>query len=351
MSSRKPSLPAAPPKHLTDVITPMLTPCHEDRSIDHDGVRNLIRWLKSRKVVRSVFVRSGTGGMWTLSVEETKRLIETTVEEAAGEIGILANCSGEFKGKLAERPDPKRYLDQSIELAAYARDHGADAAVLVLPYPLAPKPGQAMEDLVFDYYKTVADAVDHPIFIYQTPGMPDEYHATAQLMRRLVSLPQICGIKVSTDKHDVFDPVAEGVKDAPHFALIAGSEFFMLEALKLGAVGVLGGGATTQPELLYAAKWHYDRGNLERAAEVQLEVTACEKAVSSLGPFSGSVRMVLLGQMGYPMGPYTRGRTVYGAGGGALPRRMDLFVEAARQIIELFAGPYREAVQAGRDMP
>jgi hypothetical protein len=42
---------------------------------------------------------------------------------------------------------------------------------------------------------------------------------------------------------------------------------------------------------------------------------------------------------------------VYGAGGGALPRRMDLFVEAARRIIELFAGPYREAVQAGRDMP
>jgi len=199
----------------------------------------------------------------------------------------------------------------------------------------------------------VTKAVDIPIFIYHAPGIPDEYNATASLMRRLVTLPQICGIKVSTSEHEVFDPIAEGVKEAPHFALIAGSEYFFHEALKLGAVGVLGGGCTTHPEILHAMKWHWDRGNQDRVAQIQLEATACEKTLSALGRFSRSVMMLVIGRQGYPMGPYTRGRTVYdkGAAAGALPQRIDAFVDAAEAIIQAFAGPYREAVHAGRDMP
>ena len=279
-----------------------------------------------------------------------KAFIETVADEAAGEIGVLAGCSGEFDGSRERRVDRGRYVAQSIELAALARERGADGAVLVIPYAF--DPGASVDDTIVGYFEEVCAAVDIPVVIYQAPGIPPQYQPSADLMRRLVRIKGVRGIKVSTSEHEIFDPVAEGVKDAQGFALIAGSEYFLLEALKLGAVGCIGGGATTQPELIHALQWHYERGNLDRAAAVQAEVTACEKALAALDKGRRSLKKIYVSRKGYPMAPFKRPRGLM-YGGKATRRGFDseVFADAGEHVADTFVAPYREAAQAGREPP
>ena len=341
--------PAAP-KFLTGVIAPMFTPRYADGRLDLGGARNLVKWFKSRKCVSSVFARSGVGEMYAFTVDEARRLIEAVVDEAAGEIGVLAGCAGEWNGNPEQRPDPARYTAQAVELSRFAQERGADAVVLVLPSALPAEPNTPLEDTIFNYYRTVNDAIAIPIVIYQPPGMLPEYCMTPSLMRRLVALPRIGGMKLSTTDHAVFDPIAKVVA-ATGFGMIAGAEHFYLDALDRGAVGVIGGGCNTHPEMIYAVGYHYHAGRFDRARLAQDQVNETLSELNAL-KISGAVAGKLyVAAQGYPAEPYNAKRKSeqpYGGGSGLPPADlMKVFAEIVDRRVEA----YRTAVQEGRELP
>lgn len=342
---------ASPPTFLTGVIAPMFTPRHADGSLDLPGARTMVRWLKDRKCVSSVFARSGVGEMYAFTVEEARRFIDAVVDAASGEIGVLAGCAGEFDGNPEHRPDRARYTAQAIELAQFAQQRGANAVVLVLPSALRPEPDVPLEDIIFNYYKAVNDAITVPIVIYQPPGMLSEYCMTPSLMRRLLTLPRIGGMKLSTTDHAVFDPICKIVAYSG-FGMIAGAEHFYLDALEQGAVGVIGGGCNTHPEMIYAVGDHFKAGRLERAREVQRDVNETLEALNAL-KISGAVAGKLyVASKGYPMEPYNaRRKSVqpYGESAPELPPA-DL-VRKFTETVDTRVAPYRSAIQEGRELP
>lgn len=346
------SLPLPLP-FLTGVIAPMYTPFDSKGNIDLPGVKEMVGWLKSRRVVRSIFVRSGVGQMYTYRLTEAKQVFDAAIEAAGGEIGILAGCAGEFpevieskgeylsqKSRPADRSprlDREKYTAQSIELAQYAKERGANAAVLVLPWALDRK-GSTVEDVTFEYYRAVNDAVDIPIAIYQAPGIPEEFRLTPQSLRRLLTLERISGMKVTTTDAAVFAPIAEVVRGT-RFALIAGAEHFFLQALQMGACGVIGGGCSTHPELIYAVQHHFEAGDTERAEKAAAEV---ERLIRERPrDIHVSDKMYIL-RKGVKIQPYSR---------PAQPLPDDAAVERLERFIDEAVGPYREAVQSGRLLP
>lgn len=347
----QPGSQPSPPEFLTGVITPMFTPRQRDGRLDLDGARNVVKWLKSRKCVSSVFARSGVGEMYAFTVDETRQLIDAVVGEAAGEIGVLAGCAGEFNGDPQNRPEPARYVEQAVALSQHAQERGANAVVLVLPSALTAPAGASLEDTIFDYYRAVNDAVGIPIVIYQPPGMLPEYCMTPALMERLAALPRVGGMKLSTTDHAVFDPVCRVVAYTG-FGMIAGAEHFYLDALEQGAVGVIGGGCNTHPEMIYAVGHHFQAGRLDRARAAQENVNATLKELNAL-KISGAVAGKLyVASKGYPMEPYQarrRAAAAYGEEPKELPPRE--LLDKFSQIVDSRVAPYRSALQEGRELP
>jgi dihydrodipicolinate synthase/N-acetylneuraminate lyase len=94
---------------------------------------------------------------------------------------------------------------------------------------------------------------------------------TPGLLCRLLELPRVAGMKVSTHDDAMFGPLAEVVRGTS-FALIAGDETYYLSALQQGAVGVIGEGCSVYPEILEAIRQRYQAGDISGAQQAQEDV-------------------------------------------------------------------------------
>src|SRR6185369_10541752 len=115
----------------------------------------------------------------TLSHAEHKRVIEICVATAAGRVPVIA---GTGSNSTAE----------AIELTRHAKQAGADAALVVMPYYNKPTPeGQ------YRHFKAINDAVDLPVIIYNIPGR-SVVDMSVDTMARLAKLPNMVGVKDAT---------------------------------------------------------------------------------------------------------------------------------------------------------
>lgn len=322
---------------LTGVIAPFWTPVDASGQLDFAGTRGMVDYLADTGAVRSIFGRSGMGKWHTFTMEEAKRFADVLIPACRKHgLGVLVGAMGEYIGKnRGERADPLRYTEQSIELVNYAQEAGADAAVLVIP-DMLPATDSPAAEVVWQYYKTVHDATRLPLVLYQPGGTDPAYQLTPKLMRRLVTLPRIVGLKLSTDREEVFAPIAD-VVSGTGFALIAGDEAFYLRALQLGACGVIGGGCMIWPEVLWAVGYYYRRGDVQRAQQAQEAVWQLEAL------HRGKDSCVLWKQVmianGGKFQPYDRS--------GTPPYPHEVVVEAMQEWKRLTA-PYRRLCHAQR---
>src|SRR4051812_22034811 len=132
-------------------IVAIVTPMHADGSLDFPGLRKLIDWHIAEGTDGIVIVGT-TGESATVSVAEHCELIKTTVEHARGRIPIIAGTGGNSTA-------------EAIRLTECAKEVGADAALVVVPYYNRPS-----QEGMYQHYKAVAEAVDLPIILYNVPG-------------------------------------------------------------------------------------------------------------------------------------------------------------------------------------
>jgi len=294
---------------LTGVITPMLTALNEDLSLDEEGNRSLIRWYKRTGAVTTIFVRSGTGQMFTYSYDEVKTMIDLAIPEAKGDLYIMPGTSGTFPdGDESRLPKESDYVRETLELSAYAERRGADAVVVL---PLGLTPSAKFEDKIYDFYKKVDDALSIPIVIYQPPGVRPPYTMTPALLHRLAGLPNVKGMKFSTSDMQRFGLLCGATKDRD-FTMVSGHEGAFLPSMVLGAGAVIGGGCNTHPELIRAVFDAFMKGDLEGARQAQFKVSALLNvrfgASDQYSPVTLNTQKLYLARKGVKVKPYHRGR-------------------------------------------
>lgn len=253
---------------LRGVIAPMLTPVHADHSIDVVGAREMCRWLASTGAVSAVFVRSGMGRMHTFTLAEA-RLLAATVRDALPQgMHVLGGASGEWLGRdRRERPDAEAYIAQAIALTNDYEALGLSAAVHVMPEAIAAGVGNA-EEASYAYYARVHEATRLPLVLYQPAGLPVECRLTERLVVRLLEMPRIAGLKLSTTDDEVFGPVADAV-GGRRFGLICGHEGYFRRGLAQGSVGVIGQGCNGYPEVLGAVQRGWEQRDDVLAARAE----------------------------------------------------------------------------------
>src|ERR1035441_455422 len=132
----------------TAIVTPFLA----DGSLDEKALRALVAWQIESGI--DFLVPCGTTGETpTLSHAEWRRVIEITIEVAAGRVPIVAGatsyCTAEAVAKASE----------------VAKLKGVDAILTASPY--YNKPTQEGQ---FHHFRSIAEAAGIPIVIYNVPG-------------------------------------------------------------------------------------------------------------------------------------------------------------------------------------
>src|SRR3954463_7052818 len=131
--------------------TALVTPFNTDGSIDEDALRAFVDW-QIDEGIHFLVPCGSTGEAATMSVDEHRRVVQITVEQAKGRVPIVAGAGSNDTQK-------------AIALSKAMRETGATH--LLHTSPMYNKPPQRG---IVAHYKAIAEAVDLPIVVYNVPG-------------------------------------------------------------------------------------------------------------------------------------------------------------------------------------
>ncbi|MGA8617046.1 MAG: 4-hydroxy-tetrahydrodipicolinate synthase [Candidatus Sulfotelmatobacter sp.] len=199
--------------------TALVTPFHQDGSIDDGALRNLVAWQVESGI--DFLVPCGTTGETpTLTHDEWLHVIDTTIEVAAGRVPIVAGATSNSTHEAAEK---------AKEIAAHP---GVDAILTASPY--YNKPTQEGQ---YRHFRAIAEAVgDKPVILYNVPGRTAA-NIEPGTLARLAEIPNIVGVKEASGNMTQIAEVLNAVPDP--FLVFSGDDAVTLPVIALGGVGIV----------------------------------------------------------------------------------------------------------------
>ena len=270
--------PSAP---LTGSIVALVTPMHDDGSVDYPALRKLIDWHIAEGT-DCIGVVGTTGESPTVNVEEHCEIIRVSVEQAAKRVPIMAGCGANSTA-------------EAIELARFAKKVGADSQLQVVPY--YNKPTQEGQ---YRHFKAIAEAVgDLPMVLYNVPGrsVADMQHET---VLRLTQVPGIVGIKEATGN---IERAQWLIRDVPKgFAVYSGDDPTAVALMLCGGQGNISVTANVAPRLMHDLCVAAIAGDREKAMQIQFQLMPLHKQLFvEANPIPVKWAMARMGLMGGAM--------------------------------------------------
>ena len=236
-------------------IVALITPMHEDGSIDYSALRRLIDW-HIEQGTDCIGVVGTTGESPTVSVEEHCEIIRVSVEQAAGRVPIMAGCGANS-------------TKEAIELTRFAKQVGADCQLQVVPY--YNKPTQEGQ---YQHFRTIAEAVDLPMVLYNVPGrtVADMQHDTVM---RLAQIDGIIGIKEATGN---IERAQWLIHEAPKgFSVYSGDDGTAVALMLCGGHGNVSVTANIAPKLMHEMCLAAIAGQAQQAMTIQRQLLSLHK--------------------------------------------------------------------------
>jgi len=204
----------------------LITPLHEDFSIDFDGLKRLVDHVINGGVDYLV-VLGTTGEAATLSSLEKREVLKTCLEHNQGRVPIVYGIGGN---------NTQGVLDDIAD----AEFTGISAILSVSPY--YNKPSQAG---IIAHYTAIASECPVPVILYNIPGRTMSNMAAATTLK-LAEHPNIIGMKeASGNLEQCMQIAAEMPKD---FLLISGDDLMTRALSSVGGSGIISVLANALPE-------------------------------------------------------------------------------------------------------
>lgn len=269
-------------KEFRGSYTVSVTPFTEDGgAIDTESWKKFLDWQVACGVP-GIIVLGTTGEFLTVTDDERRQLVAATVEHISGRMDVLVGSMN------AHTPNAVRYSRE-------AEDMGADGLMILPPYYYTPT-----EDEIFNYYRSICEAVSIPIMLYNNP-FTSHVDISAKLVGRLTrAFENVRYIKeASMDVGRVFDIVEEtgGVMN-----VFAGER--PVESYLLGAVGYVNPFGNYIP---YSTSRMWDllvAGRIEEATHIQVLADRINDTIAEGHPLYGHqcYSKALAAAAGYPVG-------------------------------------------------
>jgi 4-hydroxy-tetrahydrodipicolinate synthase len=261
--------------------TALITP-FRDGEIDYPALAKLIE-RQVQAGIDGVVPCGSTGESATLSHDEHERVIAFVIEKVQKRIKVIAGT-----GSNSTR--------ESCKLTRFAKEHGADGALLIAPYYNKPT-----QDGLFAHYAAIADAVELPQLVYNIPGRC-AVNILPETLARLATHPNIYGVKEACGS---LDQIARVVAlCGPEFEVISGDDSLTLPILAIGGVGAIAVISNLLPKRLIALvqaarandfasarKVHYELAPLMHALFLETNPICIKAAMALTGACSDELRL------------------------------------------------------------
>jgi 4-hydroxy-tetrahydrodipicolinate synthase len=264
---------------LSGVLTALATPFTSDGQIDENTLRRLV----DRSIdggVDGVVACGSTGEFAAMSGAERRLVVETVIDQTAGRVPVVAQT-----GAVSTA--------EAIELSRHAEAAGASVLIVVAPYyePLT------LEETL-QYLRTVADAVDIPIMLYNLPSATGVNLAPATVGQIAREVDNIRYIKDTSADMAQAGQLIHNYGDV--ISTFVGWDSLLLAALTEGAAGFMAGTANVMPAQLVSIHRALVAGELDRARREWARIYPLIDAIMS-APFIAAVKTAL-NAVGFPVG-------------------------------------------------
>src|SRR5207244_10955095 len=132
------------------LLTAMITPFHEDGSVDYEGAARVARHLVETGS-EGIVVTGTTGEAPTLTTEEKLGLYRAVREAVDGRAAVVAGTGNYCTG-------------ESVELTREAEQAGVDGVMAVVPYYNNPP-----QEGLYQHFKAIAESTALPVILYNVP--------------------------------------------------------------------------------------------------------------------------------------------------------------------------------------
>jgi 4-hydroxy-tetrahydrodipicolinate synthase len=258
---------------LTGCGTALATPFTAGGAVDERALRGLVDWQLDEGIDFLVPCGS-TGEAATLSPDEQARVVEITAERARGRVPVIAGAGSNDTQK-------------AIATSRAMRDAGATHLLQVSPpYSKPPQRGLVL------HFRTIADAVDLPIVLYNVPSRT-ACTIDAATTLELASHPRIVATKEASGVLPLITDVLRGRPDG--FAVLSGDDELTLPMLALGADGLISVVSNLVPRLMGDLVRRGRAGDIAGARELHMRLLPLVRASfaeSNPIPVKAALRML-----------------------------------------------------------
>ncbi len=253
------------------IVTPFI-----DGQLDEQGFIDLIEFQIANGT-HGIVPCGTTGESATLSFDEHKQLIDITVKVVDGRVPVIAGTGA-------------NNTLEAIEFTESARKSGADAVLSVAPYYNKP-----CQEGIYQHFKTIAEAVDIPLFLYNVPGRTI-VNIAPETTARLARIDNIIGIKEACGS---LQQITDVIRFCPSdFIVLSGDDFTAMPTILLGGKGVVSVISNVYPKGMAEMMEASLEGNWERANELHFQMFDLMKQMFAMpSPAPAKKALELLGKM------------------------------------------------------
>src|SRR5882724_9861551 len=216
------------------VIPAVLLPFDDDFSIDEQSFRAHLRDVAAVQGLSAITVNAHSTDVASCARDEQRRVMEITSEEVGDTLPIIHGV----------------WADGSLEAARIARRAEAGGASALLVFPPGPFTLGQSAEMALAHFKTISDATDLPLIVFQYPLATGQGYPAATLERLFDEVPTIRAIKDWTPlvpQHESQIRALQG-RDRPINVLSTNSAW-LLSSLVLGCNGLLSGSGSVIADL------------------------------------------------------------------------------------------------------
>ena len=258
-------------------IVAIVTPMTQTGAIDFDALHRLVDFHIENQTDGIVIVGT-TGESPTVDITEHRALIEKTVHFANGKIPVIAGTGANS-------------TQEAIELTRFAKEAGAVAGLSVVPYYNKPT-----QEGMYQHFKSIAEAVDLPLVLYNVPGRTG-CDMQPETVRRLAQVQNIIGIKEATGNIERASALIYTLPE--EFAVYSGDDASCLALMLLGGAGVISVTANVAPRAMHDLCVAAFAGDLKTANTINSKLFALhQKLFVEANPIPTKWALIEMGLIG-----------------------------------------------------
>jgi len=264
---------------LEGIWTPIPTPLTKQGRIDIDTTRKLVDFHIEAGI--DGLLPLGTSGEFALlSREERSVLVKTVVDQADKRVPVVAGVS-----------DPS--IENVIQLSSDAKKAGADAVIATPPYYFT-----TTDEGHYLHFKTISDAIDLPLMIYNIPEWTHSL-VTPETVQRLADDKLVVGMKYT--ENNLLNMIRFLKRSRSKISIFAGSDALAYANLEFGGSGAIMGSANVAPRVASEIFDNHRKGNLAGAKAAQERLLPIIDAFA-IGKYPAALKEAM-SLIGMPVGP------------------------------------------------